>query len=682
MNVPRWPGKTLVPAMDGLLAHLEGREAGHSVDAVPEYKICNARAFDAGFVAESISLTLPDLEALVASGVPAVVRNLDGAVFALVGGARARAKVLGPDDGVSELAAADVARAIAGGGKSEAARLVQKLGGTLSPRKAKKLEAALDEEVSRGRIVAAGIALRAHHGESTKQTLASIRLPKHMAKLFGASLVQSLLGTGAWAVIGALALHGHADSGSLLGWALLSLTASLVQVITTQYVGKFTLRASTRLRMRLLEGALSLEGDELSSYGMGGLMVISTQADQFLTSVIALLLSSLATLTNVIATLVILSTAPLPNVTIGIFAASFVLPFVLLPKLLRMYVDQQAERVRLTTEMVERMLGHRTRLVQQTPKSWHQGEDESLSSYAERAQGFDRWTVHLRLLPRAYFLLSLSAVFFVLVASPTEQALALVLGGISLGSATLTGLTETVLGSGDLYAQWKSIAPVVREAKRKRRRASRALASADPKELLEMRSVEFAYPKRRPVFEEANVVIRKGDKVLVEGPSGGGKTTMASLLAGMRRPSGGLVLVKGVDHHAIGESDLRRVVASAPQFYKNHVFSGPFVLNLLLGRSWPPGPNDLREATEVCHDLGLGPLLDKMPGGMFQFVGEMGWQLSHGEKSRLYLARTILQGSDVVVLDETFGALDPATLRQCLDATMKRCPTMVVITHR
>lgn len=64
-----------------------------------------------------------------------------------------------------------------------------------------------------------------------------------------------------------------------------------------------------------------------------------------------------------------------------------------------------------------------------------------------------------------------------------------------------------------------------------------------------------------------------------------------------------------------------------------------------------------------------------------QFVGETGWQLSHGEKSRLYVARTILQQADLVILDESFAALDPETLRQALACVMKRVPTLLLIAH-
>ena len=62
-------------------------------------------------------------------------------------------------------------------------------------------------------------------------------------------------------------------------------------------------------------------------------------------------------------------------------------------------------------------------------------------------------------------------------------------------------------------------------------------------------------------------------------------------------------------------------------------------------------------------------------------VGENGWQLSHGERSRLFIARTILQGADMIVLDESFGALDPVNLERALRSVLQRAPTLVVIAH-
>ena len=83
----------------------------------------------------------------------------------------------------------------------------------------------------------------------------------------------------------------------------------------------------------------------------------------------------------------------------------------------------------------------------------------------------------------------------------------------------------------------------------------------------------------------------------------------------------------------------------------------------------------------MCRGLGLGDLLDRMPAGLFQMVGETGWQLSHGERSRLYIARALLQDADLVIFDESFGQIDPESLRDCLRYVSDRARTLLVITH-
>jgi ATP-binding cassette subfamily B protein len=122
-------------------------------------------------------------------------------------------------------------------------------------------------------------------------------------------------------------------------------------------------------------------------------------------------------------------------------------------------------------------------------------------------------------------------------------------------------------------------------------------------------------------------------------------------------------------------------VAAVPQFHENHVFTSSLAFNLLMGRSWPPTGTDLDDARAVCEELGLGPLLARMPGGLFEPVGETGWQLSHGERSRMFIARALLQRADITVLDESFGALDPETLRAVIPCVLRRAGTLVVFAH-
>jgi ATP-binding cassette subfamily B protein len=108
---------------------------------------------------------------------------------------------------------------------------------------------------------------------------------------------------------------------------------------------------------------------------------------------------------------------------------------------------------------------------------------------------------------------------------------------------------------------------------------------------------------------------------------------------------------------------------------------GTFLFNALMGGEWPPREGDVERAEALCRELGLGDLLARMPAGVLQHVGETGWQLSHGERSRLYIARALLQRADLLVLDESFAQLDPENLRRALQCVLRRASTVMVIAH-
>jgi ABC-type bacteriocin/lantibiotic exporter with double-glycine peptidase domain len=183
------------------------------------------------------------------------------------------------------------------------------------------------------------------------------------------------------------------------------------------------------------------------------------------------------------------------------------------------------------------------------------------------------------------------------------------------------------------------------------------------------------------VLKDCGFRISVGDRVHLTGASGGSKSTLVSLLTGLREPSSGLLLLDGLDRATLGAKGWRKRVAAAPQFYENHLFTETLAFNLLMGRRWPPTPDDLQLAENVCVRLGLGDVIRRMPAGLFEVVGETGWQLSHGERSRVYTARALLQGADLVVLDESFAELDPESLLRCLPHAADLARTLVVVAH-
>ena len=179
-----------------------------------------------------------------------------------------------------------------------------------------------------------------------------------------------------------------------------------------------------------------------------------------------------------------------------------------------------------------------------------------------------------------------------------------------------------------------------------------------------------------------SVRISTGNRLVLEGPSGGGKSTLVSILTGLREPDSGKLLIDGLDLHTLGSERWRQRIAAAPQFHENYVLAETFAFNLFMGRRGNLGAADLEQAEVICRELGLADLLARMPAGMMQMVGETGWQLSHGERSRLYIARALLQDPEVVVLDESFAALDPENLQRAVECVVKRARSLLVIAHR
>jgi ATP-binding cassette subfamily B protein len=277
-------------------------------------------------------------------------------------------------------------------------------------------------------------------------------------------------------------------------------------------------------------------------------------------------------------------------------------------------------------------------------------------------------------------------------AEPTSLAVAI--GGIlqaQIAFAALVGSATALIGA---HVAWRSVgrlfraaadmpSPGIPDVSLRRLPASSTNHPRSASDVvLDVRGVSFRYrTTSEPVIRDLAMELHEGDHVLLEGRSGGGKSTLASLLVGLRSPDSGHILLRGLDRATVGSIGWRQRVAAAPQFHENHILSASLAFNLLMGRGWPASEEDRQEAAEVCRELGLGRLLDRMPAGLNQVVGETGWQLSHGERSRVFLARALLQRSDVLVLDETFGALDPITLRECLETVQRRAKTMVVIAH-
>lgn len=501
-----------------------------------------------------------------------------------------------------------------------------------------------------------------------------------------------------WWAIGRAVLQGRLAPGWLWGWALILLGSVPLLMLSTWLQGKLSVGVGTLLRRRLLAGALELPPAMLSRDGIGRLLGRTIEADSLERLALGGGFSSALALLELAFAMPVLAAGAGGWLHAGLLVVWLGFAAVLGVRLARARHRWTDTRLALTGLTVEHIVGHRTRLAQELPERWHEREDEALARYLDRSVALDRRALALLVIvPRGWLLAGLAALTPAFIAGSDIVSLGTGIGGVVLAWLSLTRLGTGVDQLATAHVAWQRVAPLFHAAagvipgQPEASRAPRGTTSpeylvaspAKGKEpVLEAVDVSFRHAGRASdVLSGCDLVVRAGDRVLIQGPSGGGKSTLVSLLTGMRLPSNGLLLARGLDMSCLGETGWRSRVSASPQFHQNHILTESFAFNVLMSRAWPPRPEDVEEARAICVELGLGPLLDRMPGGMYQMIGETGWQLSHGEQSRLFIARALLQRSDVVILDESLAALDPENMAQALRCLRARAPSLVVVAH-
>jgi ABC-type multidrug transport system fused ATPase/permease subunit len=706
LNTLAWPVARLGEALEAM-ARRSGLAPGERESLVPPEGLTQeeAEALGAwietaaawlGLEAESVEVPYAEVKWLVRRAGPALLR-LPGAEaprFVVLLGGRRGVSVLGPDLRVHRLpllaVRAALCRALEAPLAAEVHQLLAAVGVPVWRQELAR-QAILGERLSAERIGGCWL-LRLPAGTHFWHQMRHARLPQRLLVLVGAHATQYVLWLLSWWVVGQGALQGRLERGWLVAWALLLLTLVPLRLLVTWAQGWFAIGAGVLLKRRLLAGALRLVPEEIRQQGAGQLLgrVIESEAVEALA------------LSGGILGLVAGLELSLAAVVLGVgagggYQALLLLGWVGLTGLIGWrYVQRRrywtSARLDLTHDLVERMVGHRTRLAQEAPAHWHDGEDQALARYLELARVMDRGAAWLMaLVPRGWLLLGLLGLApAFLTGSGSPAALAVGLGGILLAHEAFKKLATGLWHLAGAAIAWQQAAPLFHAAARPEvatpptlvRAPGGGVSTGDAASVLEAHDLVFRYRDRGElVLRGCSLCVCPGDRLLLEGSSGGGKSTLAALLTGLRRPESGLMLLGGFDLQTLGGEGWRQRVVAAPQFHDNHVFAGTFAFNLLMGRRWPPRPEDIAEAEALCHELGLEALLERMPAGLLQMVGDTGWRLSHGEQSRLYLARALLQRADVVVLDESFAALDPETLRQALRCVLARAATLLVIAH-
>lgn len=202
--------------------------------------------------------------------------------------------------------------------------------------------------------------------------------------------------------------------------------------------------------------------------------------------------------------------------------------------------------------------------------------------------------------------------------------------------------------------------------------------SDSPDLLLSMRGLSFAYPGGKPVLSELNLQVKSGEWVAICGASGAGKSTLMELLKGNLLPRKGAIYLQGHLLNAESRDWFRR--QSALVLQRTWIFSGTIRSNLMMVS---PRASEA-QLWDCLKQARLDQEIRSFPQGLDTPVGEDGYALSGGQAQRLSLARALLSGRNLLLLDEPTSQIDlesEAAITQALAEVAKE-KTVVLLTHR
>lgn len=195
---------------------------------------------------------------------------------------------------------------------------------------------------------------------------------------------------------------------------------------------------------------------------------------------------------------------------------------------------------------------------------------------------------------------------------------------------------------------------------------------------IEFDSIDFEYVPDIPVIKGLTLKVNKNESLAIVGNSGGGKSTLVSLLPRFYDIKSGSIKIDGVDIRDYTLKSLRKNIAMV--FQDNFLFSGTIKENIMMGN---PNASDaeLQSAIESAH---LEEVINELPDGINTILGERGTTLSGGQRQRVAIARAMLRNAPIVVLDEATSALDnesEAIVQKAMDNLMIN-KTVFIIAHR
>ena len=195
---------------------------------------------------------------------------------------------------------------------------------------------------------------------------------------------------------------------------------------------------------------------------------------------------------------------------------------------------------------------------------------------------------------------------------------------------------------------------------------------------IEFQNVDFSYNEDTRVLKDINLKVNEGQMVGVVGESGGGKSTLLSLISKMYDINKGKILIDNVNINDLTESSLRGAIS--------YVSQAPYIFNTTILNNLRLANAEITEekAIKACKLANIHKFIDGTEKGYDTIVGENGVQLSGGQKQRIAIARALINKNPIILLDEATSALDNESqnkIKEAIDKVAKN-HTIIIVAHR